>query len=122
MKNILITILLSFLFVSCATKKEIEYVDREVVKMQHDTLVVDVHDSVFHTIYQKGDTIYNTKYVEKIKYKDRIVVKNDTCYLDKVQIIEVEKKIIPKWCYYSLLITIVLLIFASIKLYKWIRR
>lgn len=122
MKNLLIITLLAFLFVSCATKKEVQYVDREIVKMQHDTLVVDVHDSVFHTIYQKGDTIYNTKYVEKTKYKDRIVVKTDTCYLDKVQIREVEKKIIPKWCYYSLLITIVLLIFASIKIFKWIRR
>jgi len=122
MKNLLIITLLAFLFVSCATKKEVQYVDREIVKMQHDTLVVGVHDSVFHTIYQKGDTIYNTKYVEKIKYKDRIVVKTDTCYLDKVQIRTIEKKIIPKWCYYSLLITIVLLIFASIKLYKWIRR
>ena len=121
MKNILITILLSFLFLSCATKKEIEFVDREVVKTQHDTLVVDVHDSVFHTIYQRGDTIYNTKYVEKTKYKDRIVEKTDTCYLDKVQKRTIEKKIIPKWCYYSLLITIGLLIFAIIKLYKWLK-
>lgn len=122
MKNLLIITLFAFLLAGCATKKEVQYVDREVVKTQHDTLVVDVHDSVFHTIYQKGDTIYNTKYVEKTKYKDRIVERTDTCYLDKVQIREVEKKIFPKWCYYSLLIPIVLLIFASIKLYRWIRR
>lgn len=120
MKNILI-VLIVLVFASCATKKEVEYVDRVVVETMHDTLISNVHDSVFHTIYQKGDTIYNTKYVEKTKYKDRIVVKTDTCYLDRVQIREVEKKIIPKWCYYSLLITIVLLIFASIKLYKWLK-
>ena len=60
------TIVALVLFSSCATKKQIEYRDREVVKyvtkVQHDTLINNVHDSIYHTIFQKGDTIYDTKY------------------------------------------------------------
>lgn len=118
-------------FTSCATKTKIEYVDREVVKYQtqyvHDTLINNVHDSVYHTIFQKGDTIYNTKYVQKTQLKDRVIEKIDTCYLDKVQIrvqkdiVEVEKKVTPKWCYYSLVGWIIIIIFAIIKVYKWLR-
>lgn len=114
---------------ACATKTKVEYVDREVVKyetkIQHDTLYNDVHDSIYHTIFQKGDTVYNTKYVEHIKWKERIVCKIDTLFHDSVsvQIKEntVEKKIIPNWCYYSLVVWIILIIFAVIKVYKWTR-
>lgn len=121
--------LLPILFLSCATKTKIEYVDREVVKYQtqyvHDTLVNNVHDSVYHTIFQKGDTVYNTKYVQKTQYKDKVVERIDTCYLDKVQIRVqkdiVEKKVIPNWCYYSLVGWIIIIIFAIIKVYKWLR-
>ena len=55
---------------SCSHGKTIEYVDREVVKYNtkevHDTTFIDKHDSIHHTIFQKGDTIYDTKYVERI--------------------------------------------------------
>lgn len=112
---------------SCATKTKVEYVDREVIKyetkIQHDTLINNVHDSVFHTIYQIGDTVYNTKYVQKIQYKDRVVEKIDTCYRDSVHILKEkvtqEKKVIPNWCYYSLVSWIIIIIFAFIKLYRW---
>lgn len=117
-----------FLFSSCATKAKIEYVDREVVKyetiVQHDTLYNDVHDSIYHTIFQKGDTVYNTKYVEHIKWKERIVCQIDTVVHDSVsvQIKEntVEKVKIPNWCYYSLVGWIIIIIFAIIKVYKWL--
>lgn len=113
----------------CATKTKVEYVDREVVKyqikVQHDTLVQNTHDSVYHTIFQRGDTIYNTKYVEKIKYRDKIVYKTDTCYRDSIntEIREsvVEKQKIPKWCYFCLGICIIFIIFAILKLALWVR-
>ncbi len=116
-------------FTSCATKTKIEYVDREVVKyetkIQHDTLYNDVHDSIYHTIFQKGDTVYNTKYVEHIKWKERIVCQIDTVVHDSVsvQIKEntVEKVKIPNWCYYSLVGWLIILIFAILKIYKWLR-
>ena len=122
-------LLFPIIFLSCATKTKIEYVDREVVKHQtqyvHDTLVNNVHDSVYHTIFQKGDTVYDTKYVEHIKWKERIVCQIDTVVRDSVsvQIKEntVKKVKIPNWCYYSLVGWLIILIFAILKIYKWLR-
>lgn len=116
------------LFTSCRPQKEIQYVDREVIKyvtqIQHDTLITNIHDSVYHTIYQKGDTIYNTKYVSKVQYKDRIVEHIDTMYMDSVNVEYNEKVVeitkIPKWCYYCLAISIICFIFAILKIYKWL--
>lgn len=118
-----------FLLSSCATKTKIEYVDREVVKWQkevvHDTLINNIRDSVYHTVFQRGDTIYDTKYVEKTKYHDRVVVKTDTCYRDSIQVqireSVVEKQKIPKWCYYCLVVSILFIIFAPIMLLRWLR-
>lgn len=114
---------------SCTPTKHIEYVDREVVRYEkqyiHDTTFVDRHDSIYHTVYQKGDTIYDTKYVERTRYKDRIVVKTDTCYKDSIDVKYeekvVEKEIIPKWCYYSLVVCLIFIIFAIVKVYRWLR-
>jgi hypothetical protein len=118
-----------FMLCSCATKKQIEYVDRVVTEYKtkevHDTLVNNVHDSIYHTIFQKGDTIYDTKYVEKTKYRDKVVVKIDTCYKDSIrtQIKEtvVEKKYIPKWCYYTLAIAIIAIVIIVIRFVLWLR-
>ena len=114
---------------SCATKTKIEYVDREVVKYQkefvHDTLIQHTHDSIYHTVFQKGDTIYDTKYVEKTKWRDRVVVKTDTCYRDSIQTVinesVKEKQIIPKWCYFCLVVCVLFLIFAIRKLIRWLQ-
>ena len=114
---------------SCATKTKIEYVDREVVKYQkefvHDTLIQHTHDSVYHTVFQKGDTVFDTKYVERIKWRDRAVVKTDTCYRDSVQTVikesVKEKKIIPQWCYFSLVFSLLFFIFAVVKVIRWVQ-
>ena len=124
-----IVITLILVFSSCATKTKIEYVDREVVKyetkIQHDTLINNIHDSVYHTVFQKGDTIYDTKYVEKTKYRDRVVVRIDTCYRDSIQTVikesVKEKQIIPKWCYYLLVFSIIVIIFAIVKVIRWLQ-
>jgi hypothetical protein len=126
-----LTVLLLFVvlfFSSCATKTRVEYVDREVVKyvtkVQHDTLINNTHDSIYHTVFQKGDTVYDTKYVEKTKYRDRIVYQTDTMYRDSIQTqikeTTVEKIKIPKWCYYSLAVCFIFIIFALRKLLKWL--
>jgi hypothetical protein len=122
-----IILLVVMVLSSCATRTKIEYVDREVVKyetkIQHDTLINNIHDSVYHTIFQKGDTVFDTKYVEKTKWRDRVVYKSDTCYRDSIQTVikesVKEKKIIPKWCYISLLVCGLFIIFAIIKVIKW---
>ena len=124
---IIITLIL--VFPSCATKREIQYVDRDVVKyetkIQHDTLINNIHDSVYHTVFQKGDTIYDTKYVEKTKYRDRVVVRIDTCYRDSIQTVikesVKEKQIIPKWCYFCVVISIIVIIFAIVKVIRWLQ-
>ena len=128
---IVATIVITLILVlsSCATKREIQYVDRDVVKyetkVQHDTLINNIHDSVYHTVFQKGDTIYDTKYVEKTKYRDRVVVRIDTCYRDSIQTVikesVKEKQIIPKWCYYLLVFSILFVIFAIVKVVRWIQ-
>ena len=130
-QTMLATIIIAIILVlsSCATKKQIEYVDREVVKYQkeivHDTLFQHTHDSVYYTIFQKGDTVYSTKYVEKTRWKDRVVVKSDTVFRDSIhtQIKEktVEKQIIPKWCYFCLVVCAIFLIFAIRKLIRWLQ-
>lgn len=117
------------LYSSCATKTKIEYRDRDVnhyiTNTVHDTLRQETHDSIFHTIYQKGDTIYNTKYIEKTKWKDRIVVKSDTCWRDSVvvqnknTIKEVVK--IPIIYKISLFLSIIFCIFVIIKFVRWLQ-
>ena len=120
--------LLCFL-VGCATKKQIEYVDREIVKyvtkVHHDTLINNVHDSIYHTIFQKGDTIYDTKYVYHTKYRDKIVAKTDTCWRDSVvvqnknTVKEVVK--IPIIYKISLFLSIIFCIFVIIKFVRWLQ-
>jgi len=122
-----IIIAMCFLLSSCATKSKIEYVDREVVKyvhsVQHDTLINNVHDSIYHTIFQKGDTVYDTKYVEKTVYKDRIVHHTDTVLRDsihkEIKEVTVVKKETPKWCYLSLLCAPFLIFIYKIKNKIW---
>lgn len=122
-----IIIAMCILLSSCATKSKIEYVDREVVKyvhsVQHDTLINDVHDSIYHTIFQKGDTIYDTKYVEKTVYKDRVVHHTDTVLRDsihkEIKKVTVVKKETPKWCYLSLLCAPFLIFIYKIKNKIW---
>ena len=113
---------------SCATRTQIEYRDRDVFKyinsIQHDTLISNIHDSIYNNIYSVGDTVYNIKYKERIAYKDRIVYKNDTIVKDSVLTQYKENTIIknkiPKWCWYLLTINIFICIFVGVKFYiKW---
>ena len=124
-----IIIAVIMLFSSCATKTKIEYRDRDVVKYNtsyvHDTTFVEKHDSVYHTIFQKGDTVYNTKYVERTRWRDNIVVKKDTCWRDSVVTIKKEtvKEVtkIPKLFKIAFVFSILVVIFAIVKLIRWLQ-
>ena len=115
-------------FCSCATKK-IEYVDRDVnhyiTNTVHDTLIDKSTDSVYFEVKVKGDTVFATKYKEKTRWRDRIVEKHDTCFRDSVVTItkETTKEIvkIPKIYSLSLWFSIICIIFATIKLMRWLR-
>ena len=129
MKRFFFYCLILLLFSSCATKTKIEYRDRIVdhynTIVQHDTLREHTSDSIFEKIYVKGDTVYNTKYVEKTRWRDRVVYKTDTCYKDSIQTVikesVKEKQTIPKWCYYCLVVCAIFLIFAFRKLIQWLQ-
>lgn len=119
----------SFVLSSCATRTKIEYrdviVDRYNTIEVHDTLRENTHDSVYVEIRQKGDTVYNTKYVERTKWRDRIVERHDTCWRDSVvteyKETTVEKTKIPKLFWASLVFSVIVIIFAFIKLIRWLQ-
>ena len=123
MKNVMIIVFVLCVCSSCVTKKQVEYVDRDVVryvtKVQHDTLVQNVHDSIYHTVFQVGDTVYDTKYVEKVRFRDRVVIATDTLWRDSVvtNVKEsvVEKKVIPAWCYLSTILFLLSVLLLTIK-------
>ena len=128
MKKILCLMVTVLLFVGCATKSKIEFRDRDVFKyitsVQHDTLVNNIHDSVYNNTFTRGDTVYNIKYKERVAYRDRIVFKNDTIKKDSIQTQYKENTIIknkiPKWCWILLVINIILCTFVGVKFYiKW---
>ena len=118
-----------FFFASCATRTRIEYRDRDVnhyiTNTVHDTLIDKTTDSVYVYVTTKNDTVYHNVYKEKTRWRDRIVEKYDTCYRDSVvtEYKETTKEIIkiPKifWC--SFVFSIIIIIFAFIKLIKWLQ-
>lgn len=114
------------LMASCATRTQIEYRDKEVIKyvnsIQRDTLINNVHDSIFMNTYTINDTVYQYKYKEKLVYKDRIVIKNDTIKDIKTEVSEklVTKYKVPKWCWWLLGINVLIVAFIIGKKYiKW---
>ena len=129
MKGLRFTVygLLLLTLVGCKTVKVIEQVPVYV----HDTTatVREVHDSTYidkwHTIIQKGDTIFVTDEVTKIKY----VTKTDTAYkvvekpviVSKTETVEVEKPL--RWwqkmfMYMGLVGLVALVGWIALKLYR----
>lgn len=117
---------------SCvASKKHIVYVDRDVnhyiTNTVHDTLREKTTDSVYVEIKTKGDTVYNTKYVERVRWKDRKVYVHDTCYRDSIVTVvekeEIVKEVIkiPKIFRLAFVFSIIIIIFATIKVIRWLR-
>lgn len=107
---------------SCRSTKSLE-TDKEVllqIKEVHDTTYIEKKDSIYHTIFQKGDTVYNTKYVESVKYRDRIVNKTDTLFQEREVIKEktIEKKIIPTWCWWLLAINVLIFGVMAFNFYR----
>ena len=114
---------------SCATKTKIEYRERDVnhyiTNTVHDTLIDKTTDSVYFEVKVKGDTVFQTKYKEKTRWRDRIVERHDTCWRDSVvtEYKETVKEVtkIPKIYRYSLILSILVIIFAFVKIYRWLQ-
>lgn len=114
---------------SCATKTKIEYRNRDVnhyiTNTVHDTLIDKTTDSVYFEVKVKGDTVFQTKYKEKTRWRDRVVERHDTCWRDSVvtEYKETVKEVtkIPKIYRYSLILSILVIIFAFVKIYRWLQ-
>ena len=126
---IIILFVIALFFTSCATRTKIEYRDRDVnhyiTNTVHDTVMVKEKDSTYHKIEVRNDTVFDTKYVEKTKWRDHIVEKHDTCYRDSVltEYKETTKEVVkyPKTYWYFLAISVISIIFAIVKLVRWLR-
>ena len=126
---LVILIIITLLLPSCSTKTKIEYRDRDVnhyvTQYVHDTLRLETKDSTYHFVKVVNDTVFDTKYVERIKWRDRVVERHDTCWRDSVvteykeTIKEVTK--VPKLYSYALIFSVLVLIYGLIKLAKWLK-
>lgn len=122
---LMLAVVFCMAFSSCATRTVVEYRDRDIVhyvtKVEKDTITEMVRDSVY--IHEKGDTVWFEKW--HTKYVDKIVLRHDTCWRDSVvtEYKETTKEIVkvPKIYKYSLVISIIVIIFAFIKLTRWLR-
>lgn len=88
-------IFISLIFFSCKTSTKIVEVPVEVIKKEyiHDTKIdsIYIRDSIDR--WQKGDTLFITKYSTKYKYVNRVdtVLKVDT--IPKIVSTTIEKKV-----------------------------
>lgn len=127
-KLAIITLIISLLS-SCATKTKIEYRDRDInhyiTNTVHDTLIDKTTDSVYVNRYVKGDTMFLEKYKYVTRWRDRVVERHDTCWRDSIvtEIKETTREVvkIPKLYRFSLWISILCIIFAIVKLSRWLK-
>ena len=114
---------------SCSVLTKTEYRDRDVnhyiTNTVHDTLRIKETDSTHVETVTRNDTVFQTVYREKTGWRDRIVVKHDTCWRDSTTVIrkETTKEItkIPKLFKISFVFSILVIIFAFVKLIRWTR-
>lgn len=104
----LILIAMIALLASCKTIKQVEYIDRYHNNVSRDTITRIDRDSIYIKEWQKGDTIYLTKYVERIKYKDKVSIKIDTISVVKESVKTEVQKVVPKWCFIYIIISIII--------------
>lgn len=150
MKNLFLVILMIFL-TGCAAVKEIPVTDYEKIVYRDSTVyitdtvevpiptyiekVVVPQDTssviqgnlsrseafirngqLNHSLEEKGSVkvVYDT--VVTVQYVDRIVER------DNIVEVEVEKKYIPDWCYWSLIFNFIILCFLAFKIYLKIKK
>lgn len=134
MKKLVFIVIAILLFSACKTiTKTIEVpveIPVEVVKKEyiHDTKIdsIYIRDSIDR--WQKGDTLYITKWHTKLKYINKVdtIVKTDSIPKIVPVVKEVEVNHIYWWqkslMYIGVLVVIILLSIIGFKLYKLIRK
>jgi len=123
----IVIMMILFFLTSCKTKTVVEYrdVNHYITKVQHDTVREKTTDSTFHQKIVRNDTVYDTKYVEKTRWRDKIREVHDTCWRDSIQTEykEATKEVvkIPKVYNVAMIFSIICLIFLIFKLIKWLK-
>ena len=134
MKKLALIVIAILLFSACRTiTKTIEVpveIPIEVVKKEyiHDTKIdsIYIRDSIDR--WQKGDTLYITKWHTKFKYINKVdtIVKTDSIPKIVPVVKEVEVNHIYWWqkslMYIGVLVVIILLSIIGFKLYKLVRK
>ena len=117
MKKYLVLLLLP-LFSCCKTKEILQNtrIDTlKVVNLSVDTMLL--HDSVYVREISRNDTIFLTKYVQRFKYKSRVV--RDTIYKTKFKTIYKEKVVTkPTLFDFNVIIIIVLGLLIGVGVYQ----
>ena len=131
MKKLIYIILSAILMLpACKTTTKIVDVPVEVIKKEyiHDTKIdsIYIRDSIDR--WQKGDTLYITKWHTKFKYINKVdtIVKTDSIPKIVPVVKEVEVNHIYWWqkslMYIGVLVVIILLSIIGFKLYKLVRK
>lgn len=117
--SLLLFILITFQ--SCATTERIIYKDKEIVKHRIDSFTIYQRDSVYFNTYIRGDTVFQDRYKEKIKYLDKIVLKTDTLKTTDIQKTIEYREIIPYWVWWLSGISVLIIVIFLVTLYIKIR-
>ena len=130
MKKLVFIMLAILMLSACRTTTKIVEVPVKVVKKEyiHDTKIdsIYIRDSIDR--WQKGDTLYITKWHTKFKYINKVdtIVKTDSIPKIVPVVKEVEVNHIYWWqkslMYIGVLVVIILLSIIGFKLYKLIRK
>ena len=96
--------LIVFSFVSCKTlPTPTNTHNRDSVRIEylHDSVYIYKHDSIFRDRWREGDTVYITTEKWLTRYKDKLIEKHDSIYVNNTdtiyQTVEVEKKGAAFW-------------------------
>ena len=126
----LCTLLLIMIISSCKTATKVVEIPVETIKKEYiNSIKIDsvyVRDSIDR--WQKGDTLYITKWHTKFKYINKVdtIVKTDSIPKIVPVVKEVEVNHIYWWqkslMYIGVLVVIILLSIIGFKLYKLIRK
>lgn len=109
-------LLVALALASCRTQDHFVDVNNMVYQNRVDSVYLYTHDSIYIDRWQAGDTVYITKTVESVKFKDKIVLQRDTSYITKTETQTVIQQKVPKWCWWCLGILILLFLLFIVRL------
>lgn len=105
---------IAVLLIGCKTQSVVLPQSRDSVSIQTrlDSIYIYERDSVFVDRYVKSDTVFLTRTIERVKYKDVFRLQHDTIMQTEMQTIVQTERYIPKfyktctWLFFGLVILI----------------